>query len=317
MMDEKDSPTFQLGKDDESPEALLHEELQELKIEKLSHRVTLLTILIPCMIGIILIIAYLDIKDRVTQTHDTGAIGVQKLSKDLESKFSSLSLEQAKIRDIHAKKIPALEKSTAFLQSRLKTIQSSLKKLESSAIGRDELSPMIESLNSKYQVGTETIENMQTEFENLKDMDKQIAADVESVSKNLHTLSRTLTEMKTALDGLGQDISALSNLTEEKIGKKELDLALKLKEIGNRQEMLDIKTSLDKKLDVLRKQLQKLESNQDQTGIPQASAPEKKEEPVKTEPGVTATAPSSDQSGDQSTTPSPSDDGGIQEQNIE
>lgn len=316
MIDDKDSPTFQLGKDDETPETILHEELQELKIEKLSHRVTLLTILIPCMIGIILIIAYLDIKDRVTQTHDTGAIGVQKLSKDLESKFSSLSLEQAKLRDIHAKKIPALEKSTAFLQSRLKSIQSTLKNLESSTVGQNELSRVIETLNSKYQTGAETIENMQDEFESLKETDKRIAADVESVSKNLHTLSQTLAEMKIALDGLDQDISALSELTEEKIGKKELDLALKLKEIGNRQELLDIKTSLEKKLDTLEKQLQKLESSKAQTGTAQTATAAKKEKPAKTETN-TATTPSSDQSGDQPATTPPTDTDGIEEQNIE
>ena len=78
MMREKNASTFQFGNNDESPEPILQEELQELKIEKLSNRVTLLTILIPLMIGIILVIAYLDIKNRVTRTHNTETTGIGK-----------------------------------------------------------------------------------------------------------------------------------------------------------------------------------------------------------------------------------------------
>ena len=140
MMREKNASTFQFGNNDESPEPILREELQELKIEKLSNRVTLLTILIPFMIGIIIVIAYLDIKNRVTRTHNTEATGMERISKDLETKFSFLSLEQAKIKDIHSKKMPSFEKSIAFLQSGLKTTQSLLKKLESSSISREEMS---------------------------------------------------------------------------------------------------------------------------------------------------------------------------------
>ena len=45
--------------------SIYHEEINTLKIEKLSNRVTIISIIIPCLISAILIFAYLDMKERV------------------------------------------------------------------------------------------------------------------------------------------------------------------------------------------------------------------------------------------------------------
>ena len=294
-MREKNASTFQFGNDEESPETIFQEELQELKIEKLSNRVTLLIILIPFMIGIIIVIAYLDIKNRVTRTHNTEATSIERISKDLETKFSFLSLEQAKIKDIHSKKMPLFEKSIAFLQS-----------------GREEMSQAIESLNGKNQ---ELSDSMMVEIETLKDIGNQMGKDVEDVSNNLYARTEFLTKMKGGLDIIKADIS---NLSEEKIGKKELNLALKLKEISNRQELLEIKTTLDKRIDNLKRQPNNLQASQGQIVAVQTIKGSKrsKEKPVQSKISPTA-IPNTDKSEEQATTPSPSTIDGIEEQNIE
>ncbi len=164
MIEENDNSRFQFSANEDEPEVIHQNELRELKIEKLGQRVTLLTFLIPCMIGIILVITYLDIKDRVTRSHDTGAIGVQKLSKDLVSKFSSLSLEQAKIKDIQAKKLPELEKSAAFLKSRITKLQKSMDQMTASTISRDELTRVAETLTNRV---ADIPQGLQSDFETL------------------------------------------------------------------------------------------------------------------------------------------------------
>ena len=61
MTDDHTSKTFKIGGEDQEVDEVMQNELQELKIEKLSQWVLLLTVLIPCMIGVILVISYLDI----------------------------------------------------------------------------------------------------------------------------------------------------------------------------------------------------------------------------------------------------------------
>ena len=51
-MAEENPPEFKFSADDQDPEAFYQEELKDLRVEKLSQRVTLLSILLPIIIAI-------------------------------------------------------------------------------------------------------------------------------------------------------------------------------------------------------------------------------------------------------------------------
>jgi len=261
-MEENNSPKFHFSGDDEAPEAIRQDELREMKIEKLGQRVTLLTVLIPCMIGVIMVIAYLDIKDRVTRSHDTGTIGVQKLSKDLASKFSSLSLEQAKIKDLQAKKLPELEKSAAFLKSKLSKVQKSLTQMSQSMVNRDELTRVVENLNQKVNEIPESLSSdldaLASDLGTLAAADDQIMAEGNQRSIAIKSLSDGLAQTQVGIDTLRQEIT---NFAEHAIDKGELELALKLKEIAYRQLLLDKTTQMEKELQSLRKEIKILQES--------------------------------------------------------
>jgi len=293
MQEDHTPGTFQIGQDDQENDVGMQAELQELKIEKLSQRVMLFTILIPCMIGIITIISYLDIKDRVSRTQSTGTIGVQKLSKELESKFSSLSLEQAKLKDIQTKKLPVLEKNTVFLQTRLKKAQQSIKNLETSKIERDELTRVVASLNAQYA----TIpEHLQNELDAFRTADQELKTEDNALAKQLGEMAEAFSQLSEKLSGLQSDISSVS---ATKIDKNELALALKLKEISFRQEILEAARSMEKKIQALQQQI-------DRQKKAQATAPAVQPKPVQPEnqPEAAQTSPN----------PAP---GSIEEQTIE
>lgn len=255
-MQPKDSETFRFGRDDADQDEIMHHELQELKVEKLSHRLTLLTILLPCIIGIILVIAYLDIKDRVTRTYDTGTTGVQKLSRDMESKFSSLSLEQAKIKDILSK-IPELENTTAFAQSRIKPMEKGLKHLESTSINRDELSRVVERMNERF---SSIPSNLKSELQNIKTADQDTAEKIEKISERLDSVSEALLKLGETVKKIDQAIAALE---EQTVTKSELELALKLKEIAAKQTLLDTTAAFEKKIKGFDKALRALQKDVD------------------------------------------------------
>jgi hypothetical protein len=191
-MDEDKSKTFTIGGDDRDNDSVMQTELQELKIEKLSQRVMLLTILIPVMIGVILIISYLDIKDRVKRTQSSGTIGVQKLSKDLDSKFSSLSLEQAKLKEVHDKKLPALEKNDAFLQTRLKKVQTSIKDLEATKIERDELTRVADGLHAQVETLTE---HEHSELDAFAMTDEELTAKTDALATQVGDMANAYTQL--------------------------------------------------------------------------------------------------------------------------
>ena len=78
-MAEDPSPEFKFSDEDQDPETFYQEEIKDLKVEKLSQRVTLLSILLPILMGIAIFFAYRDLTGRVSLTQDTGSMEVQRL----------------------------------------------------------------------------------------------------------------------------------------------------------------------------------------------------------------------------------------------
>ncbi len=91
-MAEKDPTKFRIRIDDESPDTGFEEEIKDRRIEKLSQRITFVSILIPCLIAVILFVAYFDIKKRVGSMHSSGEV----VSQDLDSRLSLVSEKTGK-----------------------------------------------------------------------------------------------------------------------------------------------------------------------------------------------------------------------------
>ena len=96
----KQTPShFRMSLNDESTDNLMQESFMDRRIEKLSHRITRISILIPVLIVLILVLAYLDLTKRVIHFQSTGTTEVQALAESLEDRFSSLSVKQAKLEE--------------------------------------------------------------------------------------------------------------------------------------------------------------------------------------------------------------------------
>ncbi len=139
MNENDDTSRFTLRGGEDVQNSIYISDAENLRIEKLSTRVTLVAVLIPCLLVIVLAVAYLDIKNRVINTQNTGSMGVQNLSKDLESRFSNLSLKQAKLEDQFAANSKSLETTTAALQVNLQKAITEVNRITGEKPDRSEL----------------------------------------------------------------------------------------------------------------------------------------------------------------------------------
>ena len=127
---EEDQEKFRLQPTDELDEPSIGGNVNELRLEKISQRVTLISIIIPVLIIIVLAFTYLDVKKRMTYTEDTGMMEFEKLSADLESRFSSLSVRQAKLEETIISFTSNYDQALAGLNIKVDKINSSLDSLE-------------------------------------------------------------------------------------------------------------------------------------------------------------------------------------------
>lgn len=130
-MTEKESKKFKMPMDDEIPEFQVQEDLDDQKVEKLHKRITRISIIIPCLVVIIILAAYFDLKKNLSSVNTKGNMGVQTLSKELESRFSSLSIKEATLEETLGKKIAALENATASLQTATKEATTAIRYIRS------------------------------------------------------------------------------------------------------------------------------------------------------------------------------------------
>ena len=232
-----------LGEEIEKPE--IPSEINELRLEKVSQRVTLISIMIPVLIVIVLVIAYLDIKKRVVRTEDTGTIEFQKLSTDLESRFSSLSVRQARLEGDMTKLFEQTSHATATIQVRLKELQDTLKqveKVQKGALKRSELNKtkaeLVEKINSLVESSNQTGE--------------QVAVITDTLKKQMDELTLSLAETERGISEMERQVTELDN---SKIDKPAMDLALRLETMRVASDLKARIDSMEEKLISLEKKL--------------------------------------------------------------
>lgn len=245
---------FKMRMDDEIEETPVPSAVDDMRLEKLNTRVTLISILIPVLIVIVLVITYLDIKKRVVQSEDTGTMSVQSLSKDVESRFSSLSLRQAQLEDSVKKMIEQNNQSFAGLQVKLNKLSESLGQLSKQSLGQKDLKAISSDLSKKIKNMADAVEEQKAQFVSFS----------EDVQAKTAALNKTMADQQSQMNDFGTQMNELNDLGAElnqfeeqlraiqrdKIDKPAMNLALRLESLRIEQRLKalieDLQTRVDK-----------------------------------------------------------------------
>lgn len=245
-MTENESTKFRIRSDD-NPEAQFQLDNQELKLDKLSRRITLITILIPCLIGGILFLVYRDIQTRVGQVSDTGTSKVRTLSKDLKSRYSFLSVKHAKLQGDFTEKISSLEKTNASLQKNLQEATTAIRYIRSARKSDNKkMAKAIDAINKTLEILAPLPQNLETMASELKLSDQNL-------SKELGNFSQSLEGIRNNLIKIQADIVYLASA---KTDNEAFNLALKNQQKNHQQALQQTKRDIDKKIASLERSLE-------------------------------------------------------------
>jgi len=311
---------FRMRMDDESSDTLIQEEILEGRIEKLSHRITLVAILIPVLIVVILVLAYLDLTKRVASFQDTGSTEVQALAKSLADRFSSLSVKQAKIEEAHdgisaSLKTTAEKYSSASLKTTAEKYSRDLKGLEArlqksvdhlgqTKTDKKALDSAVSGIEKKLGPLRKSLppirSNLQKVSSGLDTLNKNFSKELKHLNGSLADFNELLADLNNRLDQTTDHLvklqAEISALSAGKIDQSALQLALDEEKKIYRQMMSLITKNIEGKLDALTEELKAIKKlgkpggNGRPTSVqvkPPASPAEATEEKpsVKPEPG--------------------------------
>jgi DNA repair exonuclease SbcCD ATPase subunit len=259
-MNEDKSSDFKFRIDEESPDSVFQDEIRELRLEKLSKRVTILSILIPCLIGGLIAIAYMDLKKRFFINQDTGTRTVQDLSKDLDAKLYDLTNKYNDLENTLATRAAALEKNFSSLKFRLYKNENKIKKLGASKAEK---------------------KDQETALKDLEKISSQINALDNGVSQKFGDLA---TSIKNTTNDLIKIRAEISTLVTSKIDRKIFDQELQEKQQLQREKLNKIQATLDNQIRSIRNELKKLENN---IAVMQNVSPQNPQKPLPSSPPKT------------------------------
>lgn len=259
-------------------DTLVSEQIEYARFEKLSQRVTLITILIPILIGVMIFIGYRDIREMVSQTRDKGSKELTSMAQSLDSSISNLSVKQAKLEESLAGKLEDQAKIESSVQESLKKMEAlihdSIQKMdaeikESQKKTEASLAELLAGKADKKETA-EAIAGWTVKQEGLqKDLKAgldKMGADIKSFEKKVtDELAKTAETVGMVTTRLAECQSDIVLLTSDKADKRAVDQSLK-----NQERLQEQTKNLLQSIQTKMAELEKLKSEAEKSPGPAA-----------------------------------------------
>ncbi|RPH51807.1 MAG: hypothetical protein EHM85_05190 [Desulfobacteraceae bacterium] len=244
-MEEKKSPEFKINIDTIHSDAFIREEKKEIRIEKLNQRVTIISILIPCIIAILLVVSYLDIKNKIMGVHDSGSMEVRNLSKAIDKKTAELSSQYSKLEE-------SFEKKTATLKTEF---QNSVKDIKEEKAEKTEVVNSITGISRQISVLRNDL--LAFSYKN-KGMEAVFSQKIMDIIKNLDKIENDIVKLN----------SGIAGILVSKADKKEMEASIKNEQKRYQNEINRLAGDIEDKIDSIRRHLTEVEKKIVKVTIP-------------------------------------------------
>ncbi|MCG8619530.1 MAG: hypothetical protein MI802_25190, partial [Desulfobacterales bacterium] len=176
--------------------SMYHQEINTLKIEKLSQRVTIITIIIPCIIIAVLAFAYIDMKERVVDVDETKGNQVARMAEKLEEKLNALDVRIAKAKFELDEKLPQVSQRSQALENQIAKIDSAKADLAA-----------LQAAIKKTDAAVVRLEKMDKRIKANAGQDKATLAEMERINRELlAAIKENNVRFKTEADKISQDM---------------------------------------------------------------------------------------------------------------
>jgi len=243
-MSREDSDNFKFGSDQLNPDDVLRDVPQDNRVARLSRRVTILAIILPCLIGAALYFLYNDLKNRVAQNQSYGTQSVEDLAQTLDTRLQEFSAKLTQLETMFSERLAGTEKSVENLKTQLGKTDSGLKNVLGSL---------------------KAIETAKMDKKDLESLADQLVALSAQMTARNNDMSERLSDLTTITQKQVNDLlklrTEITGLTDSKIDRGTLQQEL----VNQQQKLLVLSSDLDKKIFAIQNDLRRLEKDLQQT----------------------------------------------------
>jgi DNA repair exonuclease SbcCD ATPase subunit len=263
---------FRFGPGDEEPELAIADEELKKRVNRLSQRISFLTLLLPSLIAIVIYVAYQDLTQRLIRTQSNDLRSVERLATDIEQKTAAMNV---RLSDIEAALTQMGNAQTKLqtLQEELRKGDSAMEKLNAAKADKRDIEEAGKRHEEALAAISKNVQALTKEVQTLAPFREELGVsttlrnEIQALSARLQKLESSLGKDLTGLAGymdrsrseLEKIKSDLSNLQARKLDRDTLELevlkAKRLYQIALDQEIARI----DKTLSTLQRRLDQVE----------------------------------------------------------
>jgi len=248
-MEEKKQPEFKINIDAVHSDSFIREK-KDLRIEKLNQKVTIISIIFPCIIVVLLLIIYFDIKNKITGVHDSGSMEIQNLSKNIDKKTAELSSHYSKIEE-------SFEKRTSMLKTEF---QNSVKDIKEAKAEKTEVANSITEINKQISAVRNDLSAVSNK---VKNMETGLAQKITEITKSLVKIENDITKLH----------SDIAGISASKADKKDIEASIRNEQKRYQNELNRLTGDVEDKMDSIRRQVGEIEKKTLKMTLPAVPQP--------------------------------------------
>lgn len=239
---------FVFGTDDDG----YHDDLQGQRLDKLSLKVTMLTILVPTILIIIIVFIYIDMKDKMVQVHNSGTTEVQQTALELKKLIDDLKTSQTEFENRLNGKIETIEKALSPLDKRVEQHQKDVTYLSTTKIDKKTLDAETKKLSDAAQA---LKDDLKKDMAALTDQNKKLVGIAQELQARINEIPALKTDLKSQKESLESLQTSLESLKKTTVDDKDLANELKKQRELYKLELNVLSQSMDKKIDAVKKSI--------------------------------------------------------------
>ena len=248
-MTNKETGSFRLGTLDDTREtpSVDDHELVDLQVKKLNRRFVWFLLITIVIMGALLIVGYLDLKNRFATQASSGSREIENISAIFEDRFNEIQKQLEDLSASFSKEMSALDQKTVVWQKDLSTLRTTVDKLDLDGAVKKEQKAILQAVQKEIAPLEKRIKTIQAD---LGGLEKKFKADMAPLSKALAVNTQKMNNLQ---DRFGPASGQLVN-------KDQMDLEmLKIKK-AYQQNLASEISGLEKQIRLLMERVERIES---------------------------------------------------------
>ncbi|WP_207688261.1 hypothetical protein [Desulfonema limicola] len=231
---------FKIDMNDEGPNSYIrtgHDPVQKRiearRLDKINRRITWISILLPCLVCVIVLAAYLDLKKNFSSTNNT--LEIKTFTQNLEARLTALAGQYKKIEEsLNTKENPynevflAYETTTGALEKSLQELQNRINDIDLAKADKTQMETSVNALKDEIQ---KLSENMAEADKAAAQLNSQVKEQVDNqVKEQIKAISSDIQASRDELKKLKEKMSleleeSLAKINESSgVSKQDIDL---------------------------------------------------------------------------------------------